>query len=346
MPNSVGGVARHPADRVFDRELGAVADPVEQEPGRERCVHDQADVRARVAEADGHPRVVEQFLDGVHALVQERVVEQRAALRFARDAHERLGNRLAVRVGLGRQRRRGVGRVVDGVVGAARTRRSSRAVACSPRPRRAARAAGVVVERGEPFGERQRLQRLPRRRAVEERAVLHAEQQPDAARGCLRTELAARGRFVVDELEDLAEQLGAGIALRETERHGPAGAPVDLGHPVHFGARAFVLVARTFEARRDFVHALAVPPEHIGDREQLALVGPRSRHGPAVGNTMQQRARRREAERAGCHRLVDEVAHDRDVVVGCGCFVEAALAHRVVAERAVADHAADVHALR
>ena len=107
----------------------------------------------------------------------------------------------------------------------------------------------------------------------------------------------------------------------------------------------FVVRARALEARRDLVHAVTAAAEHVGDREQLAFVGPRAGHRAAVGHAVQQRARRREAERARAHRLVDEVAHRGDVVVGRGRLVEAALAHRVVAHRAVADHAADVDAL-
>ena len=59
---------------------------------------------------------------------------------------------------------------------------------------------------------------------------------------------------------------------------------------------------------------------------------------------MQQRPRRREAERAGIDGLVDELAHRRDVVVSRRRLVERAFAHRVVAKGAVADHAADVDA--
>ena len=58
-----------------------------------RRVHDQADVRAGVAETDRHPRVVQHLLDRVHALVQEREVEQGAAARLERDADERLRDR-------------------------------------------------------------------------------------------------------------------------------------------------------------------------------------------------------------------------------------------------------------
>ena len=190
------------------------------------------------------------------------------------------------------------------------------------------------------------MQRGPLRGLVEERAVLQTEQQADAARGGLRPELAARVGFLVDELQDHAEQLGARVALRETERDRTLRAAVDLGHPVDLGARAFVVGAGSLETRCDFVDALAVPAEHVGDREQLALVGPRARHHAPVGDAVQQRARGREAQRAGAHRLVDQIGHHRDVVVGGRLLAEAPFAHGVVPQRAVADHPADVDALR
>jgi hypothetical protein len=86
--------------------------------------------------------------------------------------------------------------------------------------------------------------------------------------------------------------------------------------------------------------------EHVADGEQLVGRGVRSGHGATVGHAVEHRARRREPERAGADRLVDERGHRRDVVGGRGRVVEAALAHRPVADRAVADHAADVDALR
>src|SRR5207244_7870608 len=147
-----------------------------------------------------------------------------------------------------------------------------------------------IVERGEARRERESLQRGPARRAVEERAVLQPEEQADAARGRLRSELASEGGLLVDELEDLAEQLRARVALRETERDVATGATVDLGHPVHLGAGAFVLRARTLEARCNLVDTLAATTEHVADGEQLALVGPGSGYRTAVGNSVQQRA--------------------------------------------------------
>ena len=217
-----------------------------------------------------------------------------------RDAHERLGDRLAVRA---RRARRARSR------GRRSSRRASRVSTYTP----CQSSGGVFVVGGSAAarpGARGRRARRGARRAASGCSAAHAGARSKNVRCCRpksrpipRAVVCGRSsppsaRLLVDELEDLAEQLGAGVALREPERDRPAGAAVDLGHPVHLGARALVVRARTLEARRDFVHALAVPAEHVGDREQLALVGPRSGHGPAVGNAVQQRARRREAERA------------------------------------------------
>ena len=220
---------------------------------------------------------------------------------------------------LRRERVRRVRRVVDAVGGehehAVPVERRQSALRRRGAARRGASSSSSTARR---CVEVERLQRRPRRDAVEERAVLHAEEQADAARRRLRPELAAGRGFLVDEVEDDLVQLGSGVALREPERDGPAGAPVDLGHPVDLGRGALVGVAGPLEARRDLVHALALPAEHVGDREQLVLARPGARHEAAVGDAVQQRARRREAERAGGHRLVDEVGDRRDVVLGRG----------------------------
>ena len=134
--------------------------------------------------------------------------------------HERLGDRLAGPLGVGRQRGRGVGGVVDGVGGEHVDAAASRAAACSPRPRARARPArSGSSSTASRSSSDERLQRGPLRRAVEERAVLQPEQEPDAARGGLRPELAAGFGFLVDESQDRAEELGPGVALREAERH-------------------------------------------------------------------------------------------------------------------------------
>ena len=230
------------------------------------------------------------------------IVEERPPVGLERDPDERLR----------RSSRRGasacaasevsrIGGVVDGVGGqhvhALPVER--RRVAVVGGARAARRGARVVAQRGE-----------ARRRAAA------AAARPTPARGrrtcgaagrtagrCRApwSAAAARRRSAPSSSTSsriLRNSSGPGVALREPERDGPTGAPVDLGHPVHLGARAFVVGARALEARRDFVHAVAAAAEHVGDREQLAFVGPRSRHGPAVGDAVQQRARRREAERA------------------------------------------------
>ena len=160
--------------------------------------------------------------------------------------------------------------------------------------------------------------------------MLQTEQQADPTRGRLGPELAAGRGLLVDQREDHPEEVGPGVALREPERHGALRPPIDLGHPVHLGAGAFVVGARALEARRDFVHALAVTAEHVGDREKLAFVGPGAGNEPAVGHPVQERAGRGEPERARADRFVDERGHLRDLVVGGRRFVEAAFAHRVV----------------
>ena len=93
-------------------------------------------------------------------------------------------------------------------------------------------------------------------------------------------------------------------------------------------------------------HAGAVAAEHVGEREQLVGLGVRARHRPAVGNLVQERAAGAEAQRAAAHRLVEQVGHRREVVGRRRSLLDAALAHRVLAQRAVADHAADVETLR
>ena len=69
-------------------------------------------------------------------------------------------------------------------------------------------------------------------------------------------------------------------------------------------------------------------------------------HGPAVGDAVQQRAGRREAERAGADRLVDQLApwrRCRRQSAGVSSRLRSPMA--CDAHRAVPDHAADVDAL-
>ena len=269
-----------------------------------------------------------------------------------RDAHERLGDRLAraARRGAARMSAR-VGSVVDA------------SAPCSTYTPREVEPGGVfasalAIELGARRGVVERARAASARSsdcsarhagdAVEERAVLRDRtagrcRAPSSAGAARRRPRPPRRR----SSRMLAEQLGAGVALREPERDRATGAPVDLGHPVHLGARALVVGARSLEPRRDLVDALAVPAEHVADREQLvgrrptcpAPAGRRGR-GAAACARSRSRARRRPSPR---RRGRPSRAMSSSVA---GRLVEPALAHRVVAHRAVADHAADVDALR
>ena len=267
---------------------------------------------------------------------------------LARDPHERLGDRLAgafARARRASRRDRPSSRRGPSVSTYTPFQSSGGRFASASRTSSARRwSSSSAASR---CGEVERLQRLPRRRAVEERAVLHAEQQADAACRRLRPELAAGVGFLVDEVEDDLEELGARVALREPERDRAAGAAVDLGHPVDLGRGAFVVLAGPLEARRDLVHALAVPAEHVGDREQLVVRRPTCRarggrrgRGAAACATSRSRARPRPSPRRRgrssrrCRRRSRASSSRPRSPID------------VVAERAVADHAADVDALR
>ena len=255
-------------------------------------------------------------------------------LRLARDAHERLGDRLRRRRPAWAASDVGVGRVVVARVGAAQHVHAapSRAAACWRRPSASSsRAARVVVEHAR-AGRRASSgwRSLPRGRRGRRRCgVARPNSRPmPRAVVCGRSSppLAASSST---KLEDLAVQLGAEVALREAERHRPAGAPVDLGHPVHLGARALVVGARALEARRDLVHAAPCRPS----TSAIASSSRSSAHVPGTGRPSGTRCSSvRDVEKPSAPAAIassTSSAHRRDVVVGCGLLVEAAFAHRV-----------------
>ena len=100
------------------------------------------------------------------------------------------------------------------------------------------------------------------------------------------------------------------------------------------------------EARRDLDDAAAVAPEHLGEREELvgaprtsrARSARRARGGAASASVDQP-----SAPAPSAPRRASVVMRSSSSSPGTAPFVEAALAHRVVAERGVPDHAADVH---
>ena len=128
---------------------------------------------------------------------------------------------------------------------------------------------------------------------------------------------------------------------------GRSGAPVDLGHPVH-SRRACLRSSSPGRSNRGATSYTPLPCRP--STSAIASSSRSSAHVPGTGRPSGTRCSSvRDVEKPSAparHRLVDEVAHRRDVVVGRRRLVEAALAHRVVAHRAVPDHAADVDALR
>ena len=61
---------------------------------------------------------------------------------------------------------------------------------------------------------------------------------------------------------------------------------------------------------------------------------------------MQKRAAGAEAQRAAAQGLGEQIGHGRQIVGGRRVLLDATLTHRVLAQRAVADHATDVEPLR
>src|SRR5680860_1233508 len=126
----------------------------------------------------------------------------------------------------------------------------------------------------------------------------------------------------------------------------PPAAGGELCHPRQLRTRPGLRWAVTVEAGGAFDDAAALSGEHVDERSELARVGKRARHVAAVGREVTQRARRRESERAGLHRLFDEAGHLGQLVIGRGLVpVERTVAHRPESQRGVTDHPADVDAL-
>ena len=83
--------------------------------------------------------------------------------------------------------------------------------------------------------------------------------------------------------------------------------------------------------------------QHVGEREDLLLVGPQRRDVHALRVVMALVARHREAERAAFHAVAHDVLHLLDFVIGRGALL-ALVAHHVVAHRRMADQRADIDA--
>ena len=94
---------------------------------------------------------------------------------------------------------------------------------------------------------------------------------------------------------------------------------------------------------RDDLHPAGARLAHgMGDRRQLRLLGAQGRDAAAVGGAMVERARRREAERAGAQAFGGERGHAPAILVGGRLAVGAALAHHIDAQRRVRHLGRDV----
>ena len=132
--------------------------------------------------------------------------------------------------------------------------------------------------------------------------------------------------------------------VREVEGERTASLATHDLHPAQLGVDARLGGPVAVEARRDLDDPVAVATQHIREREELGGTGERPRDESTVGHAVAQRAGGRPAQRAGRECLVEERTHPPElVVVGIGTLVEAAVAHRVVAQRGVPDHPSDVH---
>ena len=80
IPNSAAGTDVKPGHTFFEGAQLAIADPVRQEPRRLTRVHDLTDMRTCVGQAEHDVRVGQHLADRRRALVQERPVEQTAAI--------------------------------------------------------------------------------------------------------------------------------------------------------------------------------------------------------------------------------------------------------------------------
>ena len=102
-------------------------------------------------------------------------------------------------------------------------------------------------------------------------------------------------------------------------------------------------LARLVLEVRDDLHPAGAGLAHgMGDRRQLGLLGAQGRDAAAVGGAMVERARGREAERAGAQAFGGELGHAPAIVLGRRLAVGAALAHHIDAQRRVRHLGRDV----
>jgi hypothetical protein len=177
---------------------------------------------------------------------------------------------------------------------------------------------------------------VPGRQAAEHLAVLHREVLRHPVRAAHRVGADAQRRGFLDPRHvDLPLiRPPHRLAQRVVDDHPPA----RLGEAAHHAVLQLDILPAAGLDR-----AGAQIAQHIGERENLTLIGPQRRDRHALRIEMPLLARHRETERAGFHALAHDVLHRLDLVVGRARLL-AVVAHHVVAHRGMADQIADIDA--
>ena len=102
------------------------------------------------------------------------------------------------------------------------------------------------------------------------------------------------------------------------------------------------LAVLVLEVRDDLHPAGAGLAHGVGDRGQLGFLGAQGRDVLAVGRAVIERARGREAERAGAQAFGGELGHALAILLGGRLAVGAALAHHIDPQRGVRHLGGDV----
>ena len=193
-----------------------------------------------------------------------------------------------------------------------------------------AQGAGLV-------GDGQARERPVRRPAHERVVAGEAAEDADRAGRDLRVEVRARGVLLHREVEDGAPRLRIVDVLHGGEGDRLPTAAGDLGQHPQLVILAEALAAELGEVperlRRDRLeHAAAAVGHAVHQLRQLDVGGVGAGYRLATDRPVEDRARRREADRARGDRLGEQTAHRREVVGGRVLVLDAALAHHLEAQ--------------
>ncbi len=167
--------------------------------------------------------------------------------------------------------------------------------------------------------------------------ALQPEEQADRPGGDLAGHRDAGGVGLLQQGELAAPPVAPGLDQRERQRATGLRRHPPEDPELHIDVR---------EVRHDLEHALPGGADGAGDADQLVGLGGQGRRRLALAGAVVERARGREPERPGGHRLGGQRRHRRDVVGGGGLAGGAALAHHVEAQRPMGHLEGDVHVER